>query len=335
MDILKVREYVEDAYNLHIEFIEKIKSIYKIHTKCNQYCLKVINYDYGHFLFIISAIKHLQNKKFRSIPKIIKTKNQKDYIKMENSYAYLCEWIASRQCNYDNTLDILVATSKLAELHKKSCSFQVTEDMNPRIGWLKWIDTFEVRRKEMLDFKRRILEKKFKGDFDILYLKSMDKEVKLAEEAIENLKKTRYVDNMKKEMKSKGFCHHDYANHNILIGNQGEVNIIDFDYCILDTHLHDLASLLIRRMKNGRWNVNNALFIIDTYNAINTVEKDDIPIILAFMKFPQDYWQIGIQCYWENQLWGEDFFIKKLKKTLKDREEKLEFIGEFKNWKYN
>lgn len=45
------------------------------------------------------------------------------------------------------------------------------------------------------------------------------------------------------------FCHHDYANHNILIDSENQIYIIDFDYCMLDTKLHDLASILIRVMK--------------------------------------------------------------------------------------
>ncbi|MEY7999349.1 CotS family spore coat protein [Clostridium sp. Mt-5] len=335
MDILEVRKYVEDAYDLHIEFIEKIKSIYKIHTKYKEYCLKVINYDFGHFLFIISAIKHLQNKKFKNIPEIINTKNKKKFIKMGDSYAYLCKWVNSRQCNYDNPLDILVATSKLAELHKKSHNFQVTDRMNPRIGWFKWIDNFLTRRDEILDFKKRILNKSHKGEFDILYLKAMEKEINIAESSIEHLKISGYMDSMKKQIKDGGFCHHDYANHNVLIDTQGEVNIIDFDYCMMDTHLHDLSSLLIRRMKNGRWRIDNANFIIDAYSAINRVSQEDIPIMAAFMEFPQNYWQIGIQYYWEKQPWGEDFFIKKLNKMLKDRQKKLEFIDEFKNEKYS
>jgi len=335
LDILEVKKYVEDAYDLHIEFIEKVKSIYKVHTKYNKYCLKVINYDFGHFLFIISAIKHLQNKNFKSIPEIIKTKQGKDYIEIERSYAYLCRWVDSRQCDFTNLLDVLIATSKLAELHKKSCNFKVLKNMNPRIGWFKWIDTFRTRENEIMDFKKRILNKDHKEEFDILYLNSMEKEISIAEKSIEDLKRTKYLDQMKQEVSNNGFCHHDYANHNILIGNEEEINIIDFDYCILDTHLHDLASLLIRRMKNGKWNMNNASFIIDAYNAINVVKTDDILIMSAFMEFPQGYWQLGIQYYWEKQPWGEEIFIKKLKRILGDTRERLEFIDEFKCKKYN
>lgn len=120
----------------------------------------------------------------------------------------------------------------------------------------------------------------------------------------------------------------------MLIGENNEVGIIDFDYCILDTHLHDLASLLIRKMKNGKWDVNNALFILDVYNSVYSIQIQDIPIMAAFMEFPQDFWQVGIQYYWEQQPWEEQFFINKLSKIALDGEEKQEFINEFRTLKY-
>ena len=58
---------------------------------------------------------------------------------------------------------------------------------------------------------------------------------------------------MEKEVLKRSFCHHDYAHHNILVDTNKKINIIDFDYCMLDSHLHDLCSLLIRTMKDGKW----------------------------------------------------------------------------------
>lgn len=335
MDICDVRKSVQDTYGLQIQYIEKIKNVYKISCDDKQYCLKVIKYDLGHFLFILSAIKHLQNNKFKHIPKIIKTKDDMDYINLQGCYAYLTNWITSRQCNYDNPVDVLIAASKLAELHKKSHGFDVTENMNPRIGWFKWPETFNTRKNEILDFKKRIDKKDKKTEFDKIYLNAMEEELDRAERSIENLIRSNYLEIMNKEIARKGFCHHDYANHNVLIGTGGEVNIIDFDYCMLDTHLHDLSSLLLRRMKNGKWSINNCIFIIDAYNSVNSVKRDEIPVMAAFMEFPQDYWQIGIQYYWEEQPWEEEFFLKKLKKILEDRDEKQDFVDQFRFMKYN
>lgn len=330
LDIEELKGLVKDKYSICINDIEKIKNVYRIETENEMYCLKIIHYDFKHFLFIIGAIKHLQGNDFQKIPQIISTIDNEEYIAFENKYAYLTPWVNARECNYDNPVEIKLCTSKLAELHKKSLNFKVEPAMKPRIGWLKWIETFKTRENEILDFKRRISEKESITEFDNNYLKIMQAELERSNKSINNLCKSEYVSKMKEEIKHKGFCHHDYAHHNVLLEKSGDVNIIDFDYCILDTHLHDLSSLLIRRMKNGKWNVENALFIMDEYDATNLIYKSDIDVMAAFMEFPQEYWQIGIQYYWEKKDWGEEFFLKKLEKAYDDRADKQIFIEKFR-----
>lgn len=330
MDIDRVKKLVEQSYGLNVKLIEKIKSIYKIQTQNGDYCLKFVKYDFRHFLFIISAIKHLQNNNFEYTPEIIKTENGMDYVKLEGNYAYLNPWVDSTRLNYNDNKDILLASCKLAELHKKSSGFEVIAGMNPRIGWFKWIEVFKTRKKEIRSFKDIIDKKENNTEFDSIYLSIMREELQRAERSIQNLIETRYIETMNEEIGNRGFCHHDFADHNILKSQNNLVNIIDFDYCLLDSHLHDLSSILLRCMKNGKWNISSALDIIDSYNSINQVKKDDIPIMAAFMEFPQDYWQIGIQYYWEKQPWKEEFFLNKLKRTIEDRDQKQEFIDEFR-----
>lgn len=334
LEIQEVRETVQDNYSLCINDIVKIKNVYRIETENDMYCLKIINYDFKHFLFIIGAIKHLQGNGFKHIPEIIETIDNKEYIAIENKYAYLTPWLKARECNYDNPVEIKLCTSKLAELHKKSLNFKVTPDMLPRIGWLKWIETFKTREREILDFKRRISEKVCITEFDSDYLRIMEEELARSNRSIENLCKSEYVSKMKEEIKHRGFCHHDYAHHNVLLDKSGGVNIIDFDYCILDTHLHDLSSLLIRRMKNGKWSPENAFFIMEAYDDTFSIYKSDIEVMAAFMEFPQEYWQIGIQYYWEKKDWGEEFFLRKLEKMREDRVDKQIFIEKFRKIKY-
>lgn len=334
MLIDNIREVVQNNYNINICDVEKIKNVYKIKTDKKELCLKVIKYELPHFLFILGAIKHLQNNGFQKIPEIIKTKDMGDYIKFDNYHCYLTPWVEARESNYDNPVDITTAALKLGELHLKSRGFEVTEYMRPRIGWFKWIQTYKTRKEEILDFKKKIDSKTEHTEFDYIYLENMEEELDRCDKAIENLIESDYLINMKNEIIYKGFCHHDFAHHNVLIEKDGSVNLIDFDYAILDSHLHDLSSFLIRRMKNGRWDINNAVQLLDAYNSIYKVEATDIPIICAFMEFPQDFWQVGIQYYWEKQPWGEDFFLKKLSKICEDKEEKQDFIDEFRVYRY-
>lgn len=330
MELCEIEAIVKKEYNLNVNYLEKIKNVYKIITVNKKYCLKLIKYEFEHFFFIINAIKHLKKNEFKNVLEIIKTKDEEDYIKIGVYYAYLTEWVEARHCNYDNTMEVTLATCTLAKLHKKSLDFKVSRAMKPRIGWLKWIDGFNTKKNQIVNFKKHI----YKTEFDYRYKAMLEDEVKRASRAVDNLISSEYILKMKKDILKRGFCHHDFANHNVLLMDEGNIIIIDFDYCILDTHLHDVASLLLRKMKNGKWDLKDAEFILDIYSTINLIEERDIPIMAAFMEFPQDYWQLGIQYYVEKQKWGEEFFLHKLKKIYQDTDAKQEFIERFKILKY-
>lgn len=331
MEISRISEIVESNYNLDIKNIEKIKNSYKIEAEDRGYGIKVIGYQFPHFYFILSAIKHLQRRGFETIPTILKTKNNMDYIKLGDKYAYVTEWIPSRISNYDNPIELAMVSKKLGELHYYSNGFRLNHNMMPRYGWYTWINTFSTRCEEILDFRKRIYQKAKKSDFDKIFLENVDKEVKRGLASIDGLRKSNYYELMRREVLKCGFCHHDFAHHNVLIDKKGNVNVIDFDYCILDSHLHDLSSLLIRAMKDGKWSREKADLIIENYSLSNNVAKDEFNIMKYFIKFPQSFWQIGLQYYWEQQPWGEEFFINKLNRYLEDIEYREEFLeGYFK-----
>ena len=324
-----VREKIEKNYNIKVIQIEKVKNTYKIVTNDGDYCVKIIHYEYPHFYFIISAIKHLQGNGFDKIPSILKTNTGADYISLESEFAYLTEWIPSRVSNYDNPLELAKVAQKLGELHRCSKGFKITQDMKPRIGWGNWIKVFSTRCDEIRDFEKRIRQKAHKSEFDKIYLSEIEKQLIIAEKAIKEIKLADYYNLMYREIFSAGFCHHDYAHHNVLIDNYNNINIIDFDYCILDTHLHDLCSLLIRAMKYDKWDNKKADLIIDNYQNEFEVSKAEKKLMKGFIRFPQSFWQIGLQYYWEQQPWGEEFFINKISKYIDDVAGREEFIDEY------
>lgn len=325
----EIKKVVEKNYDIKVSDVEKVKNTYKIMTEERDYCIKIINYEFKHFYFIISAINHLQENYFSKIPDILKTNSHKQYIKIENSFAYLTEWVPSRVSNYDNPLELALVSQKLGELHKCSRGFKVDSKMKPRIGWGNWIKVFNTRCEEILDFKKRINQKAHKSEFDDIYLREIDSQLYIAYKAIKEIREANYYDLIMKEIFSLGFCHHDYANHNVLVDMNGNINIIDFDYCMLDTHLHDLCSLLIRAMKYDRWEKSKADLIINNYNKVIEVTDDEYSLMKGFIRYPQSFWQIGLQYYWEQQPWGEEFFVNKINKYLEDTEERNIFIDEY------
>lgn len=331
MDVSYVRKVIEHSYSLKVNEIEKKRGSYKIICDDRCYALKVVKYDFAHFYFIFSAINHLKTRGFNTIPKIINTKDNLGYINLNGYNAYLNEWIDSRNCDYKDLNELSKAAEKLATLHKCSENFTLNKNMKPRIGWYSWIKVFETRCLEILDFKNRLYQKAYKSQFDSIFLNSIEEELDRGKKAIDELKNNRYIEIMDKEVLKRGFCHHDYANHNVLVDKSSELNIIDFDYCILDSHLHDLASLLIRSMKDGNWSDEVGRTILNSYSKNYDIYDEELKLIKAFIRFPQSFWQIGLQYYWEQQPWGEEFLVNKLNKYLKDRNQRENFLDNFFN----
>lgn len=331
MDLDEIKKIVEDNYNMKVDNVVKRKNVYKITSGFREYCLKVINYEFSHFYFILSAIKHLDTKGFKGTPKIIQTTEFRDYIKVDDKFAYFTEWLDTREADYNNKKDLFTTAKKIRELHKYSRGFIVTEDMKPRIGWGSWEKVFATRLEEILDFSEKIKAKKIKTEFDNLYFSNLERELERGKRAISDIKNSTYKQYMNDEMKELGFCHHDLAHHNILIDRSDKIHVIDFDYCILDSHLHDIASLCMRSMRNGKWSIEKFEYITKAYSDDGQgLSKEEEQIILGFLEFPQDYWQVGLQYYWEEQDWSNERFMTRLNNYLNDREGRENFIEELR-----
>ncbi len=329
IDENEVAKYVNENYDLEVVDIKRVKNSYKVQTVDGAYCLKAIEYNFKHFIFIISAINHIQKNNFQSTPNIIENKNKKLYGIIDNKYVYLTRWIPSRIGNFDNPIELRKISEKLGEFHRCSKNFVISQDMEPRIGWFSWIKVFETRLTEIIDFKKRIEQKYKKSEFDYLFLENIEYQINIGNRSIDGLKKNNYYKVMEQEVFKGGFCHHDYAHHNILIDDDNNLNVIDFDYCILDTHIHDLCSLLIRCMKDKRWSYKKADIIMNSYEKAFYIKECEIPLMREFIRFPQNFWQIGLQKYWEQQPWEDEIFINKLKKYLDDCNEREEFINSY------
>ena len=88
-----IKDLIEKNYDLEVKSSTKIKNTYKISAD-EEYCFKVIKYNFPHFYFILSAIVHLKNRGFSNVLDIIKDKKGNLYIELpDGSYAYLTKWI--------------------------------------------------------------------------------------------------------------------------------------------------------------------------------------------------------------------------------------------------
>ena len=322
-------EYVEKEYDLKIYNLEKFKNVYKLETDKGTKCFKKAHARPSYFLFVFSAVEYLIQRGFRGAIAYNRTVHG-DICLVEDEYIYyMLPWIESRQCRFKREEELKQAINTAAHLHIASEGFIPPEGSKPRIHYGKWPERFNKRYSEIILFKQIIEDKYEKDAFDEIYYPLIEYYLEQGYEAIKLLQNSPYMDISEESRKKGQFCHHDMAEHNFLLTFQGDMKIIDFDYCIMDTRLHDVASLVIRNMKRGIWDIDKAYFILNEYSKYNPISNRDLEIIKYFMTFPQDFWQIGLQYYVEEQPWTMEVFLSRLNTTKNDKDLRHNFLQKF------
>ena len=324
-----IKELIESKYNINVYKTEKIKNALKIESSIGGLCFKQSKYDIRQFTFIVGAIQHLIDRGFNAVLQFIETKDGEKYIKTEKGYGFLCKWIDSREADYDNPVELKICVETLSTMHLSARDYKCSDIPPVRDCIGKWPERFKKRCSELLYFKTQILGKESKTEFDEIYLKYFDLYYKQAAKSIKDIEDTKYLSIMEETQKHNEFCHHDTANHNFLITKDNSVYMVDFDYCIMDSHLHDLSSIIIRNMKNGNWNFDTLEYILGIYTKKIPVSFDELCIMFCFMEFPQDFWQVGLQYYVEKQPWDEAVFLRKLNRGVRDFKDRMKFLRRF------
>ncbi len=189
----------------------------------------------------------------------------------------------------------------------------------------------EKRIKSFDKMKEMVRKKKnHKTDFDLNYIKSMDYYKSLGKLALETLNMSNYYELCSVSEQEKNFCHHDFTYHNIIIGEENEVNVIDFDYCKREIRAFDLSNFMTKVLKRRDWNIDVAKLIIDNYNEVSPLEDDEYKVLYAFLMFPQRYWRICNRYYYNEFNWVQNTFNKKMEELIEEQGKFEGFMKEFK-----
>jgi spore coat-associated protein S len=173
-------------------------------------------------------------------------------------------------------------------------------------------------------------KKSNKESFDLNYMKAVKFYKDLGRKAIEVLNDSQYDELCDLTKDEKGFCHHDFTYHNIVIDDDNNVNVIDFDYCKREIRAYDISSFMIKVLKRSDWNIENAKLIFDSYNEVSPLRDEEYRVIFAFLLFPQRFWRLANRYYYNEVNWKLKTFNNKLEELISEQEKYIHFIEQFK-----
>ena len=276
-----MREFeIERQFDIKIESIKPNKGVYQLKTNKGVRCLKKISYGTQKLLFVYGAKEHLYNNGFKNIDRYYLNTEGKAYALVNEDIYTLSEWIEGRECDFYNDEDLILATKALANFHIASKGYEPSENSKLKSDLGRWPHLMEKRIKSFDKMKEMVRKKKnHKGEFDLSYIKSVDYYKTLGKKALEILGDSNYYNLCKDTEEEKSFCHHDFTYHNIILGEDNSVSVIDFDYCKRELRTFDLANFMIKVLKRREWDFDIAKAIIDNYNEVSPLREDEYNVL--------------------------------------------------------
>lgn len=329
-----MREFeIERQFDIKIESIKPNKGVYQLKTNKGVRCLKKISYGTQKLLFVYGAKEHLYNNGFENIDRYYLNTEGKAYALVNEDIYTLSEWIEGRECDFYNDDDLVLATKALASFHIASKGYEPSENSKLKSDLGRWPHLMEKRIKSFDKMKEMVRKKKnHKSDFDLSYIKSVDYYKNLGKKALSILNDSNYYNLCKDTEEEKSFCHHDFTYHNIILGEDNKVSVIDFDYCKRELRTFDLANFMIKVLKRREWNFDIAKAIIDNYNEVSPLKEDEYKVLYAFLIFPQRYWRICNRYYYNEVNWVQNTFNKKMEELIAEQDKFELLMKSFKEF---
>jgi CotS family spore coat protein len=238
-------------FGIIVDDIVPVRSVFMLHTDSGVKILKKINYSFDDLEFINSVIEHIYKNGYQNIIKFQKACDGNYYIKREDGIYTVLNLVDGREADFQNQDDVASVSRALCKLHKATRGLTVAA--GKRDNLYKWISTFEKRAWDILKFKEIAELHEIKTGFDRVYLDFADKFYEDAVHSIKLLKASEYKDLCREVQDMGNICHHDLAYHNIIIDGDSSVHFGDFDNCIQDLRVHDIANLMVKSIKLGNW----------------------------------------------------------------------------------
>lgn len=318
---------ISNQFGFRIYELVPMKGVYLLKTDKGNKCLKKVNYGIQKIMYLYKAKEHIIENGFEKIDRYVLTPEGTPYALVNDDIYVITEWIEGRECDFKKPDELKRSAETLAEFHLSARGFVPDESLKVRDDIGKLPTTLEKRiatLNKMYDIARK---NKKKTEFDEIYISNLDFYMNLAKDAMKFLDLACYFNVCDESVKNSVLCHHDYTYHNILFDSSDKAYIVDFDYCKSEIQIYDVSTLMIKALKRLDWNADYAKLILDSYNSIKPISREEYNVLKTLLIFPQRFWRLANRYYYKEAGWNEYTFTKKLKEIIEERENYMAFLG--------
>ena len=268
---------------------EPVKTIWKLETSIGTVCLKRIRKSIPIVKFTTAAQDYL-HKKGALVAGIIPTKSNELFFIHEGFGLVLYEWIDGTDLEMEDVSEHAYAGLRgLAQFQKDSVGFMPPADCETYDRMRVW----PRHHKKMLDEMKqwRTEAQNQSTPFEQAYIKVVDEMIALAEQAIEMLDASCYMEWVEEIGQYGYMCHQDYGSGNALQTDKG-VYVLDLDNVTYDIPLRDVRKLITKRMEEigGEWEQAELEKLVNSYESIMPLTDEQRKLLYIDMLYPHQFY---------------------------------------------
>ncbi|MDV4149512.1 CotS family spore coat protein [Clostridium sp. AL.422] len=330
-DILCKYDLSEEFFNklsFEVEDIVPLRKVFVLLTTEGKKILKLTDSSDKRIDFINKALNYV-SKKYGDILSYYEDQEGRVTHKSgENTYVIL-NMIEGREATFTNPVEIEICSKAIANMHLASRGIFNILDADTVKGNLGEYLPYQFNRakEDLINIKEYILRFRHKVEFDVLVLDNIDKHINEIQKSIDLIAMCNY-NSLLENFNKRVLCHNDLAHHNFIIDGD-EVKIIDFDYCKIDARAVDIANFAMKVIKNTYYDMDTFKLILESYNSIDILSKDEIKLIYGILSFPKDFTTITRDYYYKQKKWEYEVFLNRLKEKINNEIHREEFIKKF------
>jgi len=319
-------------WNVTVTEIEVIQGgqmalVWKIMTDLGPICLKRIHRPEKKALFSIYAQNYLSENGAR-VPAIIPNKNGELFTKYGPFLFVVYDWIEGRPFEFSNPEDLKMIMKGLGEFHLWSKGYQPPEGVPVFRKLGRWQNHYIKRLQQMKTWKLAALQMP-DDPFSQLYLAQIDSFLEEGQNILNKLLSSNYLQWVAEEKANPTLCHQDYGTGNTLLGNDGDIWIIDLDTVSFDLPIRDLRKIIIPLMDTTTaWNEEEFHFMMDAYETINPLTPEQREIMYIDSLFPYELYDIIREKYVRKT----DILVSELEQGFIYEQIKGEALKKYINW---
>ncbi len=310
--------------------VQQVREVYQVQTQAGPICFKEVREKAGKLQFIAQALRHLESRGFSKMAAFRLTLAGQPYVIENNKFYIVTTWLEGQEPSYSNPVQIGATARTLAEFHIAAENFVVQGEAEAKVKVDKWNQKLKKQLIELVDFCSQAENSDTPSAFDQLLRQNSPWLGQQALAACQMLTGTLYNQLIRQYEGKLPLCHGDTAARNFIMDGAGQAWMIDFDSMAVDLPVVDLWRLLRRTLRKTNWQLDEANNILNNYQAIRPLSKQELQVLYAFLHFPERPWRLAKRYYSGDYLEQErEKLMERMEEYLLPWQKKSSFLREF------